>query len=129
MILVDTSVWVDFFRGAPAARRLRALLEDGEVLVHPWVIGELALGHLGRSRRAVIDDLSVLPAAPILSDLEVRAMIDARGLAGSGIGWVDAQLIASSLVDGAGLWTLDRKLAGAWRSRYDQRNGTKGNEP
>jgi predicted nucleic acid-binding protein len=117
MILVDTSVWVDFFRGVPAARRLRALLDDGEVLVHPWVLGELALGHLGRRRRAVIDDLSALPPAPIVADPEVRAMIDARGLAGSGIGWVDAQLIASSLVDGADLWTLDHKLAAVWRNR------------
>ena len=115
MILVDTSVWVDFFRGALAARRLRELLDDGAVLVHPWVIGELALGHLGRRRRAVIDDLSTLPAASIVSELEVRAMIDARKLAGSGIGWVDAQLIASSLVDGADLWTLDRRLVAAYR--------------
>ena len=111
MILVDTSIWIDFFRGASGAARLPSLLEDGAVLAHPWVNGELALGHLGRRRRAILEDLSRLPAAPVVADAEVRAMIEARRLAGTGIGWVDCQLIASALVEGARLWTGDRKLA------------------
>ena len=116
MTLVDTTIWVDYFRGAAGAARLRSLLDDGAVLVHPWVIGELALGHLGVRRRAIIDDLARLPVAPVVADEEVCAMIEARRLAGSGVGWVDAQLIASALVAGVALWTGDRKLARACRA-------------
>lgn len=112
MTLVDTSVWVDFFRGSRGTARLTALLQDGRVLVHPWVIGELALGHLGRKRASILSDFERLPAASTVDSREVLAMIDAHHLAGSGIGWVDAQLIASALVTGASLWTGDRKLAG-----------------
>ena len=44
MILVDTSVWIEHLRSANAI--LRELLGDGEVLGHPFVLGELALGNL-----------------------------------------------------------------------------------
>lgn len=111
MILVDTSVWIEFFRGASGAARLAELLGENRVLVHPWVIGELALGHLGRRRASILGDLERLPAAATIDRREVLAMIDSRRLAGSGIGWVDAQLIAAALVAGASLWTADRKLA------------------
>jgi predicted nucleic acid-binding protein len=111
MILVDTSVWIDFFRGRPAASTLTDHLDQDRVLVHPWVRGELALGSLGRRRSAVLADLARLPPAPMVTESEVLAMIDARRLSGSGIGWVDAQLLASALVTGAALWTRDRRLA------------------
>ena len=111
MILVDTSVWIDFFRGSSACRRLAGLLEENEILIHPWVIGELALGHLGRQRDAIMADLFRLPTLPLLANDEILQMIDAQSLAGQGIGWVDAHLLGSALVAGAQLWTRDRRLA------------------
>ena len=78
--------------------------------MHPWVVGELSLGHLGRRRAVVLADLHTLPAAPLVADPDVGAMIEAHGLAGSGIGWVDAQLLASALAAAAALWMLDRRL-------------------
>jgi hypothetical protein len=113
VILVDTSVWVEFLRGSPGASRLAGLLEQGEVSVHPWVRGELALGSLGTRRAGILADLGLLPPAPLVSDDEVLEMIDVRSLAGRGIGWVDAHLLASALVERSGLWTLDRPLARA----------------
>jgi predicted nucleic acid-binding protein len=109
--LVDTSVWVDFFRGRVRAGRLAKHLEANEVLLHPWVLGELALGHLGTKRAEILGDLRLLPVAPVLPDAEVLAMIDGRRLAGRGIGWVDAQLLASAESAGARLWTWDTRLA------------------
>jgi predicted nucleic acid-binding protein len=116
MILVDTSVWVEFLRGSSRAARLVDLLEDGDVSVHPWVRGELALGSLGPRRGAFLADLRSLPPAAVVPDEEVLEMVEARGLAGRGIGWVDAHLVASALVEGASLWTFDRRLAGAARA-------------
>jgi len=108
LILVDTSVWVDHLRcGLP---RLASLLQDGEVLIHPWVIGEIACGHL-RDRRPVLELLQGLPAALVASDLEVLLLIESAQLMGRGFGYVDAHLLASAMLSRCGLWTQDRRLA------------------
>jgi hypothetical protein len=108
LILVDTSVWIDFFRGR--ASRLAQLLEAGEVASHPFVLGELALGSLGRRRAQVLADLGLLPATPVLAHSEVLELVERRQLAGRGIGWLDAHLLASALAAGFPLWTADRAL-------------------
>ncbi len=119
MILVDTSVWVDSLRGGATMRRLAGLLDEGSLAVHAWVIGELALGNLGRRAGSIIGDLRILPRSPLIPDDEVMQMIAARRLQGSGIGWVDAQILASAMASGSGLWTLDRALSKA-ASRFLQ---------
>lgn len=109
MILVDTSVWIDHLRVGSAV--LARLLERGSVLAHSWVIGELALGHLHR-RREVIGLLNRLPQATSATPIEVLTLIEHEELYGLGIGYVDAQLLASTrLTDGAMLWSNDRRLA------------------
>jgi predicted nucleic acid-binding protein len=108
MILVDTSVWIDHLRtGDPA---MTTLLERGGVLAHPFVIGELALGTL-RQRDAILGALHDLPRAAVADDAEVIGFIGRYGLAGRGIGYVDAHLLASArLTPGALLWTRDKRL-------------------
>ena len=113
MTLVDTSVWVEFFRGPGRASGLTALLESGEVLLHPFVLGELAIGNLGPDRRRVLSDLEQLPRAFAVADEEVLRFVEARSLFGKGIGWIDAHLLASTLTSASTLWTLDRRLAAA----------------
>jgi predicted nucleic acid-binding protein len=109
VILADTSVWVEHFhRREP---RLAAALEWATVLVHPFVIGELACGRLP-DRNAVLTLLNELPKAPVATHTEAMAFIDARELMGRGIGYVDVHLLASAtLATGTRLWTLDRRLA------------------
>jgi predicted nucleic acid-binding protein len=109
--LVDTSVWIDYFRGARGSRGLAELLEAAEVIVHPFVRGEITLGHLGRRRAQILRDLTLLPRATLVPDDDVLQMVQAHRLAGSGIGWVDAHLLASALDAGAALWTLDGRLS------------------
>jgi predicted nucleic acid-binding protein len=105
--LVDTSVWVEHLRrGSP---RLRRLLEEGEVLCHPLVLGELACGSLGR-REEVLGLLRALPVATAASEEEAHRLVDAHRLHGRGIGWIDVHLIASARLSRAALWTLDRRL-------------------
>ncbi len=109
MILVDTSVWVDHLRaGEPA---LAHLLDRGLVLSHPWVTGELALGHLSQ-RQDILGLLTGLPSAEIATDAEVLGLIEAEQLYGLGVGYVDAQLLAATrLTTDARLWTADKRLA------------------
>ena len=107
-MLVDTAVWVDHLARGNA--RLAVLLEEGAVETHPFVIGELALGNL-RWREATLAPLQALPAVPLAEHGEVLGLIYRHGLAGAGIGWVDAHLLASALLGGTRIWTLDRPLA------------------
>ena len=107
MILVDTSVWVDHLRKGDA--RLKALLETGQVLIHSFVIGELALGNL-RQRDAILQPLQDLPQAVSADAGEVLGFIERNALFGLGIGYVDAQLLASARLSAAHLWTHDKRL-------------------
>lgn len=108
MILVDTSIWIDHLRVGNG--ELVARLEHGEVLGHPWVRGELALGRLSH-RQEVLELLADLPQATVATTDEVMALIDARELPGSGIGFVDVHLLAATLLTaGTTLWTRDARL-------------------
>ena len=108
MILVDTSIWVDHLRGGDSL--LAGLLGRGEVLVHPFVTGELALGHIGQ-RDVIIRALSKLPQVMIANDREVLQFIDLHALSGTGIGYIDAHLLAAvRLTAGTSFWTRDRRL-------------------
>jgi predicted nucleic acid-binding protein len=108
MILVDTSVWIEHLRARDAA--LVWHLEQGEVLMHPWVLGELTCGNL-RNRLELLSLLQGLPTCRCASDAETLFFIERRRLMGKGIGWVDAHLLASVALGGTqGLWTRDQRL-------------------
>ncbi len=107
--MVDTSVWIDHLRAGHS--RLAELLEHNLVLAHPWVTGELALGQLSR-RSEVLGLLSNLPQATVATPAEVLTLVDRHELHGVGIGYVDAQLLAATLLtEDATLWTTDKRLA------------------
>jgi len=111
MILVDTSVWVDHLRHGEA--RLADLLNDSQVLMHNFVLGELACGRLS-DRIAVLKLLGDLPRAPMASDEEVLFFIERHSLPGRGIGYIDAHLLAATSLGESGLlWTRDRRLGSA----------------
>ena len=109
MILVDTSVWIDHIRRSDP--ELTELLIAGKVLIHPFVIGELALGSIRDSDR-LLREMRKLPAIVVARDDEVLWLITNYALGGSGIGYVDAHLLAAvRLTPGSVLWTRDRRLA------------------
>ena len=108
MILVDTSIWIDHLR--TGEDRLAALLDDGAVLGHPFITGELALGNL-RRRDVLLSDLRDLPQAIIAANDEVLRLIDRQRLFGRGVGFVDAHLLSAVLLTPESrLWTRDRRL-------------------
>jgi len=110
LVLVDTSVWGRHFRSGDD--HLGELLLAGEALVHPAVIAELALSNL-RERATTLSLLQHLPHARAARDDEVMAMVANLSLHGRGIGWIDSHLIASALLTGCDLWTVDRPLVAA----------------
>lgn len=110
MTLVDTSMWVDHLRRGNA--RVAGLLESGEVAVHPFVLGELACGNI-KNRKEILALLDQLPKATVAEQNEVLTLVESRRLYGTGIGWVDAHLVASALLSGTRLLTLDKALGDA----------------
>ena len=108
MILVDTSVWVDHLRKDDTGMRM--LLDGGRVLLHPFVIGELAMGNMNQ-RDLVLKALRKLPEALVAREEEVLQFVGARRLFGLGIGYIDAHLLTSvQLTPGASLWTRDKRM-------------------
>ena len=87
----------------------RELLLEGAVAIHPFVVGELACGNL-KNRAALLESLQALPRVVVASDDEVLELVERRKLWGQGIGWVDAHLLASTLVSGCDLCTNDERL-------------------
>jgi predicted nucleic acid-binding protein len=109
MILVDTSVWVDHLRKHEAG--MRRLLGTGQVLAHPLVIGEIAMGSFKR-RDLLLKELSDLPQAKVAADDEVLHFVSGHTLFGLGIGYIDAHLLAAvRLMPGTLLWTRDKRLS------------------
>jgi len=108
MLLVDTSVWSDHLRHHDA--ELAERLEAGQVLTHPFVIGELACGVFPR-RTEVLALLRLLPTAPLLGQTEVLGFIERHALAGRGVGYVDIHLLAAARVSAAAVWTRDKRMA------------------
>ena len=107
MVLVDTSVWIDHLR--KTSSRLAGLLNDGEVAIHPFVIGELACGNL-TNRKEILSLLHSLPTVQQVENDEILFFIEQHSLAGRGLGLVDVHLLASSKTSEHPLWTKDKRL-------------------
>lgn len=107
MILVDTCIWVDFFRGMNA--ELADMLAENEVVTHWIVIGELAAGNLPK-RAQVLNDLRILERVEEATARESLALLENQKLFGKGLSWNDVQLLASALIHSVPLWTLDVRL-------------------
>jgi predicted nucleic acid-binding protein len=108
VILIDTSVWIAHLRTKDEA--LAVLLAGQEILIHPFVIGELAVGHL-RQRDVVLALLGRLPRSQVATDVEVLKFIEQHKLMGLGVGYIDIHLLAATRVTpGVSFWTVDRRL-------------------
>lgn len=108
MILADTSIWIDHLRSGN--KQMRQHLDQGRIVIHPFIIAELALGSL-QDRGKMLALLDLLPQVRVAQLSEVRQMIEARRLYSLGIGLIDAHLLASVFISSSTLlWTRDRRL-------------------
>jgi predicted nucleic acid-binding protein len=111
IVLVDTSVWIRFLSNqAPYASELDHLLSRDEVSGHEFIYGELLIGDKG-GRKQLLASYEQMHQAPSVTHGEVVVFVRDRRLHGRGIGWIDAHLLASSLVGRLKLWTADPRLA------------------
>lgn len=106
MVLVDTSVWIDFLRGSGP---LRDMLNRNEVYTHPFVIGELACGSLP-DRKNTLELLQELPTVPAAQEKEVLFFIEKHNLMARGIGYVDVHLLAATALHACKILTRDKRL-------------------
>jgi predicted nucleic acid-binding protein len=112
LILADTSIWIDHLRSGNRStnKEMRRHLNDGQIVIHPSIIAELALGSL-QDRAKTLALLDLLPQVRVAQLSEVRRMIEARRLYSLGIGLTDAHLIASVFINSSTLlWTRDKRL-------------------
>lgn len=108
MIIVDTSIWIDHIRSQHPV--LTRLLHHGDVLVHPFVVGELACGSLP-NRTAFLRLLNDMPVANVATHEEVLHFVEHAKLYSRGAGYMDISLLASArLTSGAKIWTRDKRL-------------------
>ena len=107
MILVDTSVWVRHLREGDL--ELERLLNNGEVMCHPFIVGELACGNL-RNRHEILSLVQRLPLATQAKHEEVLQFIEQKHLMGKGLGYIDVHLSASAVLTEVPMWTYDRRL-------------------
>ena len=112
---MDASVWVSHLRDGNV--ELASLLNDGRVLCHPLIVGELACGNL-KDRAVVLSFLQLLPMSIEAEHDEVLSFIEDNHLMGKGMGYVDVHLITSAVLTGVPIWTLDKKLAQTADSLY-----------
>jgi predicted nucleic acid-binding protein len=109
LILVDTSVWIDHLRSVDA--KLESLLQADQVMTHPYIRLELALGSIA-SREKVLADLALLSQAPVVATEELFGLIEHKKLSRRGIGLTDLHLICCAIFDKSVLiWTRDRRLS------------------
>jgi predicted nucleic acid-binding protein len=95
---------------------MRKHLNEGQIVIHPSIVAELALGSL-QERTKTLALLDLLPQVRVAHLSEVRRMIEARRLYSLGIGLIDAQLIASVFLNSPTLlWTRDMRLRKAAES-------------
>jgi len=107
MVLVDTSVWVSHLREGDV--ELERLLNDGDVVCHPFIVAELACGNL-KNRSEILSLFQALPMAVEAEHGEVMQFIENYRLMGKGLGYIDVHLLASALMTEVPIWTLDKKL-------------------
>jgi len=108
VILVDTSIWIDHLQKGSGT--LTALLQNSQVLLHPFILGELACGNL-KNRKEILSLLHALPAIGRVENDEVLFFLEQHELYGKGLGLIDIHLLASCILHSCPLWTRDKRLS------------------
>jgi len=107
MVLVDTPVWIDHFRNNNT--QLIHLLNNGDVFCHPYVIGDIACGNI-QNRIEILSLLQSLPQSLPVEHEEILIFIENNNIMGQGIGYIDITILASEILSGLSLWTIDKRL-------------------
>lgn len=107
MILVDTSVWIGHFKKTDQG--LVDLLNQDRVVIHPFIIGEIACGVLN-PRDEILYYLQQLPLVTEIDLEEFLFFTQQHHLFKRSVGFVDIHLLAACFLNSIELWSKDKKL-------------------
>ncbi len=107
MVIVDTSVWISFFKGDKKAIHLKEIILENSILLHAYVYGELLLGGLSSESSTLLKSLRFI--SPLDYEILYECIMQYK-LSSSGIGWVDTSIIASAISMKCSIFTYDEKL-------------------
>ena len=120
MIVVDTSVWIDFFRGANQQinDKLELLIENNEIVALSCVFGELLQGVKNENEEKTILDFWFNLSKVDETNLFIEAGKSSYKykLLNKGVGLIDSYILAVVLKYNLSLWTFDKKLNEAYSS-------------
>ncbi len=114
MILIDSSVWIDHFRNENKV--LSTLLLQGAVVMHEFIMSELAIGNF-KNRKAILSLLDSIPKLSKLTHDEFIYFLEKNSFYGKGVGFIDIHLLGSTKLAGVKIWTLDKRLLKLARSQ------------
>jgi len=107
MILIDSSVWIDHFRTENSL--LSGLLMQGAIVMHEFILGELAIGNF-KNRKEILTLLDSIPKLSKLTHDEFLYFLEQNSFYSKGVGFVDIHLLGSTKLAGVKIWTLDKRL-------------------
>lgn len=119
MILIDTSVWVDYFKGKPHLGHLSTLINENRIVSHPWILGELTMGNLEPKRDEALRGIQALRSLKVYDVPELLDFVETEKLYGKGLALIDIQLLYASIQEDCLLWTIDKILHNT-ATRYDK---------
>jgi predicted nucleic acid-binding protein len=122
MILLDTSIWIDYFRQQAAhLNEISVLLQSRQILAYEPVFSELFYGVRNKKELELVKSLwRILPKAPFDPGTILEASLYAQRntFYQKGIGLMDACIMYAVVRDHALLWTLDKNIKGILDSTY-----------
>ena len=121
MIIIDTSVWIDFLKGNFTYNDLVIkLIEDREILLLECIIAELLQGARGKREKEII--LQYWENLPNISMdklwIKAGSLSNDKKFISKGIGIIDAVTITVSTETQSYIWTLDKKLIKNINKKY-----------
>lgn len=121
MVILDTSVWIEFFKGKePYFKEVLGLIESRSVIALEPVFGELLQGALSNRERDYIMSFWMNLSKIEISDLFIKAgnLSYEEKLVSKGVRLIDAGIIYSTINYKNTLWTLDKKILKSLEPKY-----------
>ena len=115
MIILDTSVWIEFLKGNVSYfSNVRELIEKQQIIAHEPIFAELLQGVKNRRENEIINQYwTFLPKTNIRDSWIKAGEYSAQHkLLAFGVGLIDACILIAAQETQSAVWTLDKKLKG-----------------
>lgn len=111
-VLVDSSVWIDYFKGAAYSDQLETLLDNNVVVTNDLILAELVPYLKLKKQNALIGLLQEIRKQPL--EIDWQDVVDTQVLClrsgNNGVGIPDLIIAQNARVCGSVLYSLDKQL-------------------